>query len=119
MGNDLVEMPELAEGYRARAGRLEDAAPVAGLMNGYWEPLLQARKFTPEGKLEMFGAPGFDVEHSTRLVETADGELAGYMVILDMDSPPVYPGIWGCVAAAHQGRGVGTYLMAWAEMRSA
>ncbi len=118
MGRDLAALPELGAGYRARAGRLEDAAAVAELMNGYWELLLQARKFTPEGKRAMFDAPGFDVERSTHLVETAAGKLAGYVAVLDTDAPPVSPALWGGVTAAHQRLGLGTHLLAWAEMRA-
>jgi hypothetical protein len=86
-------MPPLPPGYRARPGTPDDAPAIADLMNAYWEPLVRARKFTPEGKRDQFSVAGFDPVDSVHLVEGPGGALAAHPGQWSRLRPrPVVPG---------------------------
>lgn len=59
-------------------------------------------------------APGYDLTEQTRLVIAPDGAVAGFAELW-ASAPYTHPEHWGCTHPAHTGRGIGTYLVAWAE----
>jgi mycothiol synthase len=61
--------------------------------------------------------PSFDLEASTRVAETADGQIVGYVEVWDMDAVPVSNWVWAMVDPQFEGLGVGTEMMEWAEER--
>ena len=63
--------------------------------------------------------PGFSPESNIRIVETAKGELIGEVEVWDISETPVAPWLFGNVPLDHEGIGIGSYLVVWAEPRSA
>jgi GNAT superfamily N-acetyltransferase len=61
--------------------------------------------------------PGFELERSSRVVTDAAGEVVAYADVWDTDPMPVRTFAWAQVRPDHEGLGIGTHLMDWAEMR--
>lgn len=59
----------------------------------------------------------FDLEASTRVAETPDGRLIGYIEVWDIDPIPAVNWVGARVDPAFEGLGVGTALMDWADRR--
>jgi len=60
----------------------------------------------------------FDLETATRVAVDRSGKLIGYVEVWDIDELPVDIWVWGRVHPDHEGRGIGTTLMKWAEIRA-
>jgi GNAT superfamily N-acetyltransferase len=60
----------------------------------------------------------FDLETATRVAVDKSGKLIGYVEVWDIDELPVDIWVWGRVHPDHEGRGIGTTLMKWAEIRA-
>jgi mycothiol synthase len=61
--------------------------------------------------------PSFNLKTSTRVAETADGQIIGYIEVWDTDAIPVLNWVWGRVDPRYEGNGVGTEMMEWADKR--
>jgi mycothiol synthase len=105
-------------GFIFRAATLDDLERIVELYNAYWEPLLGMQKLTVEDVRNQLTTPGFEMDTSTRLVETSDGRLIGGIMVADLNSPPIHPGVLGCVHPDFEGHGIGTDLIKWAEERA-
>jgi len=115
INNEITSLPE---GYCIRPVEMEDIGTFLEILNDYWEPFLGVRKFTEEDIRRIFTSPGFDNRASTRLVLSPEGRPAGGILVWDVPSPPVHPLIYGAVRKEFEGRGIGTYMLHWAETRS-
>jgi mycothiol synthase len=60
-------------------------------------------------------SPGFDPAEDIRLVFAPNGELAGYIEVWTTSKPPVHPWIWGRVDPNYEGKGIGSWMLHWAE----
>ncbi len=108
----------LKKGFWDRAAELGDMEEIKKVFNSYWEPLLGMPKFTLDDIHNGFTAPGFDIESSTRVVLSPGGQIVGCILVIDYFSPPVHPIVQGCVHPDYEGKGVGMYLLKWAEQRA-
>jgi mycothiol synthase len=61
--------------------------------------------------------PSFDLKTSTRVAETTDGRLIGYIEVWDNEAIPVMNWVWARVEPQFEGHGVGTAMMEWADER--
>jgi GNAT superfamily N-acetyltransferase len=108
----------LAGGYRLRAGRLDDVPAVSAVANAHLRALLGREGSRPEYLRRDWEVPGFDPARDTRVVEAPDGGLAAFVCVWDISEPHVRLGSWGRVHPQHQGRGLGSALLQWAEARA-
>jgi mycothiol synthase len=108
----------IEERYQVRPASLEDVEALTDLFNQYWETLTGVVKFTYDEIKTLFSTPGLDIEDSIRVVLTPEGEFIAAVLVLDLGNPPIHPNVYGCVDAAFEGQGIGTYLLQWAEERA-
>ncbi|MFL7838845.1 MAG: GNAT family N-acetyltransferase [Candidatus Promineifilaceae bacterium] len=103
--------------FTLRPTTMEDLDAVVALINKggvdqTGHPLTDAVEVKADWVL-----PSFDLEISTRVAETAEGQLIGYIEVWDIDAIPVLNWVWAQVDPQFEGLGVGTEMMEWAEDR--
>ena len=110
---------ELPSGYSLRAACPEDLEPALEMLN------LCARAQTGREELTLaelhseWAAPGADLHTQCRIVVDAQDRIVGYIEVWDNYNPPVDMWVWGRVHPDHEGCGIGTALMTWAQRRAA
>ncbi len=109
---------KLLEGYMDRAPTLDDTPVLVEMFNAASEKLLGTSQFTVEDQRVEFEVPGRSLEDDFRVVVAPDGTMVGYIEVFGLSEPftPLY--CWGRVHPEHLGRGVGAYLVSWAEGRA-
>jgi mycothiol synthase len=108
----------LPEGYHSRPATLDDVKATVAMMNADAMQLVGVEKFEVEDTRSEWQTPGFRLEQDTCLVLTKEGQVIGYYEVWDPDEPHVNVHCWGRVHPEHTGRGIGTYLLNWAEDRA-
>lgn len=111
-------MFQLKNTYSVRPAVKEDIQALFEIYNQYWEVLTGAVMYTLEDFQAIFSRPGFDMESSTQLILSSEGEVIASGVVMDLFSPPVHPGFYGCARQGYEGQGLGSYLLEWGEARS-
>jgi len=105
-------------GLNVRPASLDDIQKAVDFFNLYSRSTIGVETQNLDTLRREWTSPGFDLEASTRVVFSPEGEWIGYVDVWDADEPPVQVFIWGCVHPEFQGRGIGTRLQNWAEDRS-
>lgn len=121
MKANLLEKVEitLPESYTARGAVMADVEPALELFNRWSRSVIGEDEITDATAIRTeWVSPGFDPAEDIRLVFAPDGEMVGYVEVWTTGKPPVHPWIWGRVDPRHAGRGLGTFLTAWAEARA-
>jgi GNAT superfamily N-acetyltransferase len=109
----------LPSGYISGPGKVEDYMRLFELVNAYALHLTgRVDVVDPELLRVDWEDPKFQPEKSTRWVYAPDGTLVGNIEVWDTANPPVHPWIWACVHPDHVSKGIGTYLITWAEKRA-
>jgi ribosomal protein S18 acetylase RimI-like enzyme len=111
-------MIELENGFSARSATQADIETLTDLFNEYWAVLTGIVKFSIDEMRNIFSTPGFDMESSLRVVLSPQEEIVACGLVLDLSDPPVHPNVYGCVRRGYEGRGLGTYIVDWAEKRA-
>ena len=112
-------MLSLPEGFTVRGATLDDLESALALFNRWsravveWDELTDGEVLRTEWK-----SPGFDPSEDTRLVFAPNGDMVGYIEVWTTAKPAVHPWIWGRVDPDHEGKGIGTWMMQWAEQRA-
>ena len=114
---DVLEAAPLPDGYTARPMTLADAGAVVAMLNAGTQALLGRDEHSVNEWTLEWQASNFRLEENTRLALAPNGEVAGYVGLWDR-SPHTRPEQYGQVGPAHTGRGLGTHLAQWAEMRA-
>ena len=108
----------LPQGYTARPAVPDDLEAVVAMVDA-WDLTYfgEADNANRAGLQYDWGAPWVDVERDTRLVFASDGSLAAYAIHFRPEPAPRYEA-WGLVHPSHEGRGVGSAILDWAEGKS-
>jgi ribosomal protein S18 acetylase RimI-like enzyme len=108
----------LPEGYVSRPATLEDLEGVVEAINASERKFTGSTMFTVgEYRLD-WDLPAFCLETDTRVVLSPQGEVAGVLEYWDVNQPHVRYDLWGRVHPEHEGYGIGSHLLAWAEARA-
>jgi mycothiol synthase len=108
---------QLPDGYTTRPASMADAERVVDLFNAESYQVSGQKKYDVEGQVTEWQTPGFDLNTSTLLAISPQGEIAGYYEFWD-STPFVNKYLWGRVHPRHAGCGIGTALLAWAEEKA-
>jgi mycothiol synthase len=109
----------LPEGYTTRSATMEDIEKVVAMFNRCAGKLVGVdNKFTLNQYQNVWQTPGFNLETDTLLVIAPDGSIVGYYELFDITEPHVTLRPWGRVHPEHEGKGIGTYMLNWAEKRA-
>ena len=111
-------MTQLKNEYQARPATEDDIESLTDLINEYWEELSGVVKFSLDDLKNIFSIPGFDMESSIQVVLSPKNEIVACGLVIDLNNPPVHPGVYGCVRKGYEGRGLGTHIIQWAEERA-
>jgi len=109
----------LPKGYSARPATMADLERVVEFVNEFGTAVSGSGETTVERARGDWGTPGFSPESNIRLVETIEGDLVGEAEVWDISETPVAPWVSGAVHLDHEGIGIGSYLVGWAEQRAA
>jgi mycothiol synthase len=118
MPSPMTPEPILEGRFRSRAATRDDVEEVYGIFGGYWEAMAGTSVISLDELQNLFSVPGFDPASSTRVVLSPEGQFVGGAMVVDLASPPVHPGVFGCVHAEFERQGIGTWLVEWAEERA-
>jgi mycothiol synthase len=117
-GMDEKMENKLPEPYIARPVRIEDAHLVVNLYNAQSQALFQFNQETVNSILHWWQSDGLDLETDIQIILTPEGQAAGYIEFNDLVEPHVHLYASGYVHPDHKGRGIGMYLLTWAEERA-
>jgi GNAT superfamily N-acetyltransferase len=101
-----------------RPATLDDLPAAVDFLNLYTMATIGVKEYDLDYLHRQWTMPGYDLDASTRVVLTKQGEWIGYVDIWDLDDPPVRVHVWGAVHPEYQRQGIGTQLQAWAEDRA-
>ena len=107
----------LPEGYASRPAVLEDLDAVAALIDAWDLVNFGDANANREGVQYEWGAPWVDLARDVRVIHAPDGELAAYALHSSPDPTARYE-TDAFVHPAHQGRGLGSAIVMWAEAKT-
>lgn len=111
---------KLPEGFIVRGATMEDIEPSVNLFNRWSQAMVGwDESGTVDAIRTEWTSPGFDPAEDIRVVFTPNGDLVGYIEVWTNNKPPVHPWIWGRVDPNYEGKGIGSWLLIWAEERAA
>ena len=114
--NNIVELPE---GFTARGANMDDIESAMRLFNRWSRSVIGRDEFADTQSIHNeWMAPGADPAEDIRLIFASNGEMAGYIEVWTNATPPVHPAVWGRLNPDHEGMGIGTWMMQWAEQRA-
>lgn len=112
---NIVELPE---GFTVRGATQGDLESAMKLFNRWSRSVIGRDELVDlEALRNDLNSPDFQIEEDTRVVFAPNGDLAGYIEAWTNAKPPVHPWIWGRVDPLYEDKGIGTWLLRWAEER--
>jgi len=109
---------KLPGGYRDRAASRADAKRLTELFNAYATSRVGEAPHDADELLLEWNTPEFDINRDTRVIVSPEGRIVGYGEVWDTHAPHVLVHVWGRVDPDAVGRGIGSWLLEWEEMRA-
>jgi mycothiol synthase len=110
---------ELPEGFTARGANLNDVESSMVLFNRWSNSVIGRDEITDANAIRNeWISPGFKPDQDILLVFAPNGQMAGYIEVWTTAKPPVHPWMWGRVDPDFEDKGVGTWMLHWAEQRA-
>lgn len=107
----------LPEGYVARPAVPDDLDAVAALLDAWDLAYFGDANANREGVQYGWGSPWVDLVRDVRVIHASDGALVAYVAHATPD-PTARHEVEVFVHPAHQGRGLGTAMLRWAEAKT-
>jgi mycothiol synthase len=111
-------MVTLPAGYLTRPMRLEDAPALVEMFNAYFQAVVGIDMDTLDDDIAWWNSSFLSLERDTCVVFAPGGKPVGHIEFIDMSESHVHLFTWGCVHPGYWGKGVGSYLLEWADQRS-
>jgi mycothiol synthase len=108
---------ELPIEFQARPPRDDDAPSVAALMNAFATAFDDVADTDAKSVREDWEYPGFNRDADAVVLTDAAGHIVGYGWVWQSNEPGLFE-VDGYVHPDQNGRGLGTYLVRWAEARA-
>lgn len=107
------------KGFTARGATFDDIEKAMALFNRWSNAVIGRDDFSDADSIRNeWHTPGVDLAEDIRLVFSQNGDLVGYAEAWTNRNPPIHPEIWARVDPEYEGKGIGTWLMQWAEARA-
>ena len=113
----LNTLPSLPDGYVMHPAALDDLPEAVEMFNACSRALTGKDEFTLERYRSEWLVPGVNLDTDIRVVLSPAGRIVGCMEFWDLAGPHVRYNVWGRVHPEHQGRGIASALLHWAERR--
>ncbi|KAA3644902.1 MAG: GNAT family N-acetyltransferase [Chloroflexi bacterium] len=114
----MTEQYQLPDGLLARPATLDDVDNAVELFNAFAIHTIGSPDYTPDELKTDWTSPSFSLADDSHLVLDEAGKAVGYVDVAAYSEIPVNPFVWGCTHPEYEGRGIGRYLMSWAEQRA-
>jgi len=114
----MPTIPSLPGDLTVRPVTLADLEAAVDLFNDCAIAHIGRPEITLDGIRNEWNLPDFNLTESTRAVFAPDGRPVGYVEVWDLQAVPNRIWIWGRVHPDYEGRGIGSYLLDWAEERA-
>jgi len=101
-------------GYQVRPATIQDLPQAVPMFNAAETELVGVGGWTVERYEQEWIRTEIDLEASTRLVISPDGQFVGCVELWDIANPPTRPWIWGRIHPLWKGKGIGSALLEWA-----
>lgn len=109
----------LPEGLIARGANLDDVESAMALFNRWSRAVIGRDEFADKGSIrDEWQAPGVDPAEDIRHIFAPNGELVGHIEVFTNVNPLVRPELWGRIDPDYEDRGIGTWMIHWAEGRA-
>jgi mycothiol synthase len=115
----MITHNHLPPGFHARPMTEDDIPALCAMLNTCAIAEIGAPDQDENDIRSYLDMPGFSVESDTRIVLAPGGAFAGYAEFWNIQEPKVRPFLWARVHPDFRGQSIGTYLLRWAEQRSA
>lgn len=102
------------DGFEVRGAKVEDLEMAVPMFNLAEAELSGAGDWTVDRYKQEWLQTGIDLESSTRIVFSPDGEVVGCVELWDLFNPPARPWIWGRVHPGWKSQGIGSAMLSWA-----
>jgi mycothiol synthase len=108
----------LPEGYTLRGAALDDLPEAVEMFNACSRRLIGIDEVTLEGFRREWEIPLLNLPEDVKVVIAPDGSIAACQELRDLFDPHTRLNTWGRVHPDHQGCGIATALLRWAEERA-
>jgi mycothiol synthase len=108
----------LPEGYTLRGATLGDLPEAVEMFNACARRLIGTDEVTLEGYRREWEIPVLNLPEDVKVVIAPDGSIVGCQEVWDLFDPHTRINTWGRVHPDHQGYGIATALLRWAEGRA-
>lgn len=113
---NVVELPA---GFTARGATWNDLESAKNLFNRWSRSVVGRDELVDLEALRVdLQSPGFDIGEDICLVFAPDGQLVGYVEAWTNGRNMTHPWLWGRVDPEYEGKGIGTWLLNWAEQHA-
>lgn len=114
MKNKEIRLPD---NYIHRPATIEDVEKAVDLFNLCSRERLGLEEFSFAETRSEWQTPGFNLKTDTILVIAPDDVIVGYFEVWDLD-PHVRVHCWGQIHPEYENKGLGQFMIKWAETRA-
>lgn len=108
----------IQEKFQMRSVTLDDLERTVEFLNICAVAETGAPEYVLNDMRNFWTEPGFNLESSIRIMETADARIVGYAEVADMQPVPTRIWVFARTHPEFEGLGIGTQLMDWIEERA-